>query len=178
VLTVIDAPGLGEDVARDPDYLRMYQENLGRCDVVLWVMSARNRAVALDQMYLRELSCFHDRLVLGINQADLVEPLDWVEQYNIPSAQQEHNLSAITADRADRIGAVVGRVLPVVAYSAHRGYQLEELFTTVLKACPEGRRWIYAGLKNFSYRDFVPAESGGQTAAKVAGAFGRLINKK
>jgi hypothetical protein len=175
-LTVIDAPGLGEDLDRDPEYLRMYEENLGRCDVILWVVSARNRAVALDQMYLRKLSQFHDRIVLGINQVDLVEPMDWVDKYNIPSAEQERNVRAIEADRVAKIRAVVGRQLPVVAYSARRGYQLEKLFTTVLKSCPESRRWIYAGLKNFTYKDFLPSNGVGKSAARTGGFLGRILS--
>ncbi len=175
-LTVIDAPGLGEDLARDPGYLQMYEENLDRCDVVLWVMSARNRAVALDQMYLRKLSRFHDRIVLAIGQADLVEPLDWVEKYNIPSSQQEKNIRAIEADRAEKIRAEVGRTLPVISYSAHRGYQLEKLFTTILRSCPEDRQWIYGGLKNFSYKDFLPSDRARKLAEHSGSLFGRLFS--
>jgi uncharacterized protein len=174
-LTVIDAPGLGEDLARDPGYLRMYEENLGRCDVVLWVMSARNRAVALDQTYLRQLSRFHDRIVLAISQADLVEPLDWVDKYNIPSSRQEKNMRAIEADRVEKIRAEVGRPLPVVSYSAHRGYQLEKLFSTILRSCPEDRQWIYAGLKNFSYKDFLPSDRAKKLAEQSSGLLGRFF---
>jgi uncharacterized protein len=175
-LTVIDAPGLGEDQTRDPEYLRMYEQNLDRCDVVLWVLSARNRAVALDQIYLRKLSQFHSRVVLGINQADLVEPMDWVEKYNIPSSRQERNLREIEADRVSKIRTTVGHPLPVVTYSARRGYQLEKLFTTVLKSCPENRRWIYAGLKNFTYKDFLPSDPAGRLAARSGGLLGRIFS--
>jgi hypothetical protein len=110
-LTVIYAPGVGEDLAQDPEYLRMYEQNLERCDVVLWVVSARDRAVALDHMHLRKLSPFHQRIVLGVNQADLVEPMDWVEKYNISSAEQERNLREIEAGRsAARSGRFLGRI--------------------------------------------------------------------
>jgi uncharacterized protein len=177
-LTVIDAPGLGEDLARDPGYLRMYEENLDRCDVVLWVMSARNRAVALDQMYLRKLSRFHDRMVLAISQADLVEPLDWVEKYNIPSSQQEKNIRAIEADRVEKIRAEIGRSLPVVSYSAHRGYQLEKLFTTILRSCPKDRQWIYGGLKNFSYKDFISSDRTKKITERSGGLLGRLLGSQ
>ena len=40
-LVVYDAPGLGEDVRKDPEYLEMYREYLPRCDMILWVTSAR-----------------------------------------------------------------------------------------------------------------------------------------
>ena len=76
-LQVIDAPGLGEDIRRDQEYLAAYRRHLPRCDVVLWLMAARNRAVALDQRYLQQLSDCHPRMVFGLNQVDLIEPLDW-----------------------------------------------------------------------------------------------------
>jgi uncharacterized protein len=173
-LVVIDAPGLGEDVAKDPEYLRMYHDNLGGCDVILWVMSARNRAVALDQRYLRELHMFHDRMVLGINQIDLVDPMDWVRKHNIPSAEQERNIERIESDRLARMSTVTSSELPVVSYSARYGYQLQELFTTILKACPKDRRWIFSGLQNFSYRDFIPSlneKSGGEQPGNRHGIF-------
>ena len=175
-LTVIDAPGLGEDLARDPEYLEMYEQNLGRCDVVLWVMSARNRAVALDQMYLRKFSQFHDRIVLAISQADLVEPMNWVEKYNVPSGKQERNLREIESDRAGKIRSIVGYDLPIVTYSARRGYQLEKLFTTILKSLPKDRQWLYSGLKNFTYKDFLPADPAGKSVARAGGFLGRILN--
>ena len=153
----------------------MYEENLDRCDVVLWVMSARNRAVALDQMYLRKLSRFHDRIVLAISQADLVEPLDWVEKYNIPSSQQEEERRH--RGRPGGEDPRRGRPFPSgVSYSAHRGYQLEKLFTTILRSCPVDRQWIYGGLKNFSYKDFLPSDRARKLAEHSGNLLGRFFN--
>jgi predicted GTPase len=73
-LMIIDAPGLWEDMKRDPEYLSMYREHLSQCDVVLWIMTARNRAVALDQLYLEQLHQFHPKIIFGVNQVDLIEP--------------------------------------------------------------------------------------------------------
>jgi predicted GTPase len=63
-LWVWDAPGLGEDHTADARYLEQYEKHLAECDVVLWIMAARNRAVALDQMYLQKLSQFKDKMLL------------------------------------------------------------------------------------------------------------------
>ena len=61
-LRVVDAPGLGEDVRKDEEYLSMYSNALPECDVVIWVMTARNRAIALDQTYLKRLDRFWPKL--------------------------------------------------------------------------------------------------------------------
>jgi hypothetical protein len=36
-LVVHDAPGLGEDLAKDEEYLSMYREKLPSCDIILWI---------------------------------------------------------------------------------------------------------------------------------------------
>lgn len=175
-LRVVDAPGLGEDIALDPGYLDLYRENLGRCDAVLWVMSARNRALALDQMYLRQLSEFHDRIVFGLNQVDLVEPMQWRAQYNIPGREQDENISIIGRDRRGHLASVLRREPVLIAYSSRTGYHLEHLFTAMLEACPSSRRWIYAGLKNFSHLDFIPVQTQQRMAFRATRRLAQIIS--
>ncbi len=158
VLRVVDAPGLGEDVLLDPTYLAMYAENLARCDVILWVMTARNRAVALDQIYLQELSQFADRMIFGINQVDIVEPIAWDNRTNLPSIDQELNVSKILRDRKAKIEATLGRSVKLIAYSAQRKWQLQELFTSLIEAAPDDRAWMFSALKAFRHDDFLPEE--------------------
>jgi predicted GTPase len=156
-LVVCDAPGLGEDVQRDPHYLKMYREALPACEIILWVMTGRNRAIALDQMYLRELIEFQGRMVFGISQVDLVEPRDWKQGLPIPSKTQEQHIAEIVRDRRQRLSQTLGRDVEVIPYSSERGYQLEHLFTALLQSCTGQRSWIFHALKNFSLNDFVPA---------------------
>jgi len=157
-LRVIDAPGLGEDVYRDKEYLRIYHNNLSYCDVVLWVLAARNRAIALDQQYLLKLKGHHGRIVFAINQVDLVDPVDWNTYANIPSENQEKNIAVICQDRECKIQSVFEGTVKMIPYSAKTGYNLEELFYFLIDAAPEERRWIFSSLKNFHYLDFVPAQ--------------------
>lgn len=159
-LRVIDAPGLGEDVRKDADYLRLYRKHLAKADIALWVLAARNRAVALDQKYLETLRANLPNLVLGINQADLVEPLTWSERTNLPSRQQQDHLAEIIADRRERLGSVLGYQPETVAFSALRYYNLSSLFLTCLKAAPQERRWMFDLLKAFSTGDWLANAKG------------------
>lgn len=158
-LVVIDAPGLGEDVGKDQEYIDAYQRRLPECDIILWLMVARNRAVSLDQQYLREFPDFHERMVFAVNQADLVHPMDWDDEINLPSEEMEANIKEIVSDRAERIGSVIGRAPEIVAVSATRGYNLEELFFKMISTAPRERKFIFDLLKGFSYRDFLPTEN-------------------
>ncbi|MDR0902896.1 MAG: 50S ribosome-binding GTPase [Opitutaceae bacterium] len=164
-LRIVDAPGLGEDMEKDPEYMKEYKEKLRKCDVILWVQAARNRAVAMDQRYLTELSEFHSKIVFGLNQIDMVEPLGWDEKtqrpigwnesLNIPSEEQEENIGKILADRKEKMAKIVRRNVPFIAFTSRKGYGLQELFTTILLNMPKERIWIFDGLKNFKPEDFL-----------------------
>src|SRR5262249_33291433 len=104
-LQIIDAPGLGEDSALDDNYLKRYAQHLPEADIALWVLAARNRALALDQQYLRQLSDVLPHIVLGINQVDLVDPLSWNEAVNLPSKEQAANIALIAEDRRKKLRA-------------------------------------------------------------------------
>ncbi|MFI6392552.1 GTPase family protein [Nonomuraea sp. NPDC050540] len=157
-LVVVDAPGLGEDVSRDPSYLEQYQERLPGCDIILWIMAARNRAVSLDQQYLRQFWRFHDRMVFAVNQVDIVHPMDWRRSTNLPSVEMEENILDIVRDREQKIGEVIGRRPLVIPFSAARGYNLEALFHALVGSAPEARKFVFDLLKDFSYEEFVPVE--------------------
>jgi len=158
-LVVCDAPGLGEDVSKDPEYLEMYRRKLPECDIILWIMSARNRAIALDQSYLRHFQDLQEQMVFGISQVDLVEPMNWKPGFPIPSEEQERNIADIVEDRSRRLVDILERQIEIIPYSNQRGYNLEFLFTSLLRSCTGNRSWIFQSLKNFSYTDFIPMEA-------------------
>jgi uncharacterized protein len=135
-LRVIDAPGLGADRDQDRSLLRQYREQLAACDVVLWVLTAHHRGLALDQSYLDQLPGLSDRLVFGVNQVDLIAPGDWDGAVNLPSDRQEQHMLEILEDRKVRLVAALGVARPVVGYSALRCYRLQELFTELAAVRP------------------------------------------
>jgi predicted GTPase len=157
-LRVVDAPGLGEDNSRDRDYLAMYNKNLGRCDVILWVMTARNRAIALDQEYLSFLRKFTGKIVFGVNQIDLVEPMDWNNRINAPSSEQDRYIEEITHDRSERLSRTLGRPVRVLPYSSKKRWGLQGLFTELVAAAPRERAWIFSLIKGFDTYDFLPSD--------------------
>lgn len=159
-MRLIDAPGLGEDVALDENYLARYRKHLPEADVVLWVLAARNRALALDQQYLARLKDLTPNLVIGINQVDLVEPLTWNEAINMPSKAQAAHIEEIVADRQEKLSTVLGHTAPAVAFSALRFFNLQAMFKTCLDAAPANRRWMFELLKSFSTRDWLAQAKG------------------
>ena len=157
-LKVVDAPGLGESRDKDPLYLDMYQKYLPDCDAILWVSAARNRAVALEQSYLEALAPFHSKMVFGLGQADLVDPLDWNERINLPSDIQEQNLGEICEDRSSKFASVLGSQVSFVPFSAIRSYNLQVLFTNVVGHARKERGWLLSSIKGFEVDDWMTDE--------------------
>lgn len=159
-LHVVDAPGLGEDLDQDQRYLAAYKKHLPKCDVALWVVAARNRALSVDQLYLKELARVLPNLVIGVNQVDLVEPADWSGATNLPSARQKQAIAEITADRTARFAKFYRRDTPVVAYSAKKYYQLSQLFLACIRQAPKDRRWMFELVKGFSAKNWLDQAEG------------------
>ena len=159
-LQVYDAPGLGEDLRLDPEYLQMYEEFLPKCDVILWIIAARNRALALDQHYLERLRPFLDKVVFGINQSDLVDPLDWDDTKNLPSSQQSLHIEAIVKDRSQKISDFLGRKVNIIAYSASRYYRLMDLYQHIIENSPRERRWMFEFVRAFDSSDWLKRATG------------------
>lgn len=169
-LLFMDAPGLGEDVAKDEGYLKEYDENLDSCDVILWIVAARNRALALDQSYLNRFRNFSDRMVLGINQADLLHPNNWNSVLNLPSDEQMKLLDDIVEDRTSRLSRVVGGELKAVIYSAERRWRLVELLNLILTGCKSDRSYMFNMLSHVKPADFLPADISKEDRARIAKA--------
>jgi small GTP-binding protein len=159
-LQIVDAPGLGEDFGLDDNYLKRYRQHLPEADIALWVVAARNRALALDQQYLRKLSDVLRHVVLGINQVDLVDPLSWNEAINLPSKEQAENIATIVNDRREKLSAAFDRPIRAVPFSALKHYNLQALFNACLDEAPRRRRWMFEILKAFSTRDWLAQAKG------------------
>lgn len=156
-LRVIDCPGLGEDINLEDRYLDHYRQHLPEVDVILYVSAARSRgAVALEQQHLQALRDYGGRMVFGLSQVDLVEPLDWNERLNRPSQQQLAHIEDISKDRSQRFSNVLHRDVKFIPFSSRHGFGLQSLFTALILACPENRAWIFESLKGFDFRQFIP----------------------
>jgi len=165
---VVDAPGLGEDMKLDANYLERYREHLPKCDIALWVLAARNRALALDQQYLERLSKVLPRLVIGINQADLVDPLDWNDGINMPSKRQMEAIAVIEKDRREKLSRFADGECTVVTYSALKYYNLQALFAACVRSAPEKRRWMFELIKSFTTRDWLNRAKGLSEAQRAS----------
>ena len=147
-LRVIDLPGLGEDLEADKRHEETYARVLPGVDVVLWILKADNRAMTHVQAALRRLIrrkiLNPRRLVVALNQVDLLQPGAWDLSVNQPSVEQEQTIAERRNDVQTKLRQATRR-LPrppdrrlFGAALLQPGAPLEAL----LLACDDERRWI------------------------------------
>jgi predicted GTPase len=160
-IRVFDMPGLGQDLQADQMYLKEYARVLPECDVALWILDACTRTLSGAQTALRGVVSSAmsglDRLVIGINKIDRIEPGSWIVRTNRPSAKQEQSIAARVDDVKIRLGAPLDLTeARVIAYSAKQQYQLGKLLNALMDACPKDRRWVLHDRVDLaSYEDLV-----------------------
>lgn len=91
-MTIVDLPGVGESESRDAKYAAMYQQRLPHLDLVLWLIKADDRALAVDEHFYRRVigEAYRHKVLFVISQSDKVEPTCGGEKL---STEQKQNIS-------------------------------------------------------------------------------------
>ncbi|EFH6892604.1 TPA: GTPase family protein [Escherichia coli] len=91
-MTLVDLPGVGESGARDTEYAALYREQLPRLDLVLWLIKADDRALAVDEHFYRQVigEAYRHKVLFVISQSDKAEPTSGGERL---STEQKQNIS-------------------------------------------------------------------------------------
>lgn len=166
-LTLVDLPGVGETPEYDEEYLALYQHLLAELDLIIWVLRADDRARATDIMTHRSLLAFGadpSRFLFVVTQADRVPPLRRDEAgLSLPSPEQCLSLAAISAMVAGQLPSS----FPVMAVSAHTGYNLSALVELMVYALPmQASSAVYCQLK--------PEHQSAESDAAVRQRFGEM----
>ena len=91
-MTLVDLPGVGESNACDAEYAKLYREQLPRLDLVLWLIKADDRALAVDEHFYHQVigGAYRHKVLFVISQADKVEP---TSSGNELTTEQKQNIS-------------------------------------------------------------------------------------
>lgn len=140
-LSVVDMPGLGDSIARDLEFQKIYQEILPEVDVILYIIQADDRGLGEDERIIRDvvLRCgkgLEKRLIVGINKVDLLgenEGLEWDELANLPSEAQEKLIETKCRDIAAHLSGSTGvKKDAIVYFSAVKRYHLYHVLYAVV----------------------------------------------
>lgn len=135
-ITLVDLPGVGETPEFDAEYMALYHRLFVELDLVIWVLRADDRARAIDITTHRLLlsnGADPSRFLFVITQAECIPPLPTnSECQERPSPTQCLSLATISAQIAGQFPSSY----PVIAVSAHTGYNLTVLVELMVHALP------------------------------------------
>lgn len=91
-MTIVDLPGVGESESRDNEYTALYREQLPQFDLVLWLIKADDRALAVDELFYHQVigEDYRHKVLFVISQSDKTEPTSGSVQL---STEQKQNIN-------------------------------------------------------------------------------------
>jgi GTP-binding protein EngB required for normal cell division len=124
-LSLADFPGIGESEYRDKEYLQMYAEFLSLSTVVVYVLRADQRDLAIDEFAYKTVfrnAQDKEKVIFALNCCDKIEPISR-SQSTEPSPEQHKNISI----KVKSINQIFKPINPIVPYSAETGWNMSQL---------------------------------------------------
>lgn len=130
-MTIVDLPGVGESESRDAEYATLYRQQLPRLDLVLWLIKADDRALAVDEHFYHQVIgvAYRHKVLLVISQADKAEPTSSGERL---SAEQKRNISR----KICQLHELFQPVNPVCAVSVRLQWGLRVMAERMIRCLP------------------------------------------
>ncbi|EMS9660355.1 GTPase family protein [Klebsiella aerogenes] len=131
VMTIMDLPGVGESGLRDEEYAKLYREQLPRLDLVLWLIKADDRALAVDEHFYQEVigEAYRHKVLFVISQSDKVEPTCGGENL---STEQKQNICR----KIGLLHELFQPVNPVCAVSVRLQWGLRVMAERMIRCLP------------------------------------------
>lgn len=130
-MTIVDLPGVGESGVRDNEYAALYRQQLPRLDLVLWLIKADDRALAVDEHFYREVigEAYRHKVLFVISQSDKVEPTCGGEKL---STEQKQNISR----KICQLHELFQPVNPICAVSVRLHWGLRVMAERIIRCLP------------------------------------------
>lgn len=130
-MTLVDLPGVGESQNRDAEYAALYREQLPRLDLILWLIKADDRALAVDEYFYHQVigEAYRHKVLFIISQADKAEPTCGGGQL---STEQKRNISR----KICLLHELFQPVHPVCAVSVRTKWGLRVMAERMIRSLP------------------------------------------
>ncbi|MGM8718843.1 GTPase family protein [Enterobacter kobei] len=130
-MTIVDLPGVGESGARDIEYAALYRKQLPRLDLILWLIKADDRALAVDEHFYHQVigEAYRHKVLFVISQSDKTEPTSGSGQL---STEQKQNISR----KICQLHELFQPVNPVCAVSVRLYWGLRVMAERMIRCLP------------------------------------------
>ncbi|AUW13411.1 GTPase family protein [Klebsiella michiganensis] len=164
-MTIVDLPGVGESSSRDAEYAALYRQQLPRLDLVLWLIKADDRALAVDEHFYRQVIgvAYRQKVLFVISQSDKVEP---TSSHGQLSTAQKQNINR----KICLLHELFQPVHPVCAISVRAKWGLRMMAERMIKCLPrEASSPVVAQLQS-SFRTTAVQEKARDDFSETVGA--------
>ena len=165
VMSIVDLPGVGESQTRDAEYAALYRQQLPRLDLVLWLIKADDRALAVDEHFYREVigEAYRHKVLFVISQSDKAEPTSGGEKL---STEQKQNISR----KICLLHELFQPVHPVCAVSVRLQWGLRVMAERMIKCLPREATSPVVSQLQPSFRTTVVREQARSDFGETVGA--------
>ena len=164
-MTLVDLPGVGESGARDTEYAALYREQLPRLDLVLWLIKADDRALAVDEHFYRQVigEAYRHKVLFVISQSDKAEPTSGGERL---STEQKQNISR----KICLLHELFQPVHPVCAVSVRLQWGLRVMAERMIRCLPREASSLVVSQLQHPFRTTVVREQARDDFGETVGA--------
>ena len=164
-MTLVDLPGVGESGERDAEYAALYRAQLSRLDLVLWLIKADDRALAVDEHFYHQVigEAYRHKVLFVISQSDKAEPTSGGGPL---STAQKQNISR----KICLLHELFQSVNPICAVSVRLQWGLRVMAERMIKCLPrEATSPVVAQLQQ-PFRTMVVREQARDDFGETVGA--------
>lgn len=164
-MTLVDLPGVGESGERDAEYAALYRAQLSRLDLVLWLIKADDRALAVDEHFYRQVigEAYRHKVLFVISQSDKAEPTTGGERLSI---EQKQNISR----KICLLHEIFQPVHPVCAVSVRLQWGLRMMAERMIKCLPREVSSPVVAQLQYPFRTTVVREQARDDFGETVGA--------
>lgn len=148
-IELIDLPGIGEDPARQAEYVGLYESLTPELDLVLWAIKADDRNYASGIEAYQKI--FSNRIglpvVFVITQADKTNPVrGWICEEFLPGEKQLSNILIKEHDVSKRFGVSTKNIISVAVGEENPSekYNIVELVDLIVEVLPNEKKYSFA----------------------------------
>ncbi|ELM8091764.1 GTPase family protein [Escherichia coli] len=164
-MTLVDLPGVGESGERDAEYAALYRAQLSRLDLVLWLIKADDRALAVDEHFYHQVigEAYRHKVLFVISQSDKAEPTSGGGPL---STAQKQNISR----KICLLHELFQPVHPVCAVSVRLQWGLRVMAERMIKCLPREATSPVVSQLQSSFRTTVVREQARSDFGETIGA--------
>lgn len=146
-IALIDVPGVGEDPARQREYMALYESLAPNLDLILWVIKADSRSYAssLEAYSSVKKSAPSIPIVFVISQADKTNDSDdWEKDLFSPGGTQVGNIAIKELDVSKKFGVIATNIVSVATNNKkQKSYNIEKLVELVVNILPNEKKYSF-----------------------------------